>query len=367
MFLSVSVMLKPASGACNLQCRYCFYSALEQHRSSFFKGFMQIATAQRVIDSALELAGESDVYFTFQGGEPLLRGLDFYEAFVSYVQQVNSARAKVVYCLQTNGTLLDEKWCAFFKKNHFLLGISLDGTKRQNANRVYPDGRPSFDDVMHGISLLKQYGVEFNVLSVLMHDTARSVRESYRFFKENGLLHLQFIAGLAPFDSVRSDDDLYMSCADYADFLDKAFRLYYNDLMRGTSVSVRQFDNFVRLCAGYPAEQCGMNGVCTRQFVVEGDGSVYPCDFYCTDDWLLGNIQTSSLAELAKTEKAKKFLLSSCVLPLRCKACRYLSVCRGGGCKRTRADLDYCNAYKDFFDKHWPQLQQISQLSFPRL
>lgn len=363
--MSVSVMLKPASGGCNLRCRYCFYTALCTQRSEAFQGFMQSETAHRVIDSALELAGKSDVYFTFQGGEPLLRGLDFYRDFISYAQNANTGGARIIYCLQTNGTLLNEAWCSFFKENGFLLGVSLDGTRRQNRDRVYPDGRESFDDVLRGIALLKQYQVDFNVLAVLTRQTARSVRESYRFFKENGFFYFQYITGLAPFGYTRRDGDMYMDSGDYAYFLDKAFRLYYNDRLRGNPVSIRQFDNFVQLAAGYHAEQCGMNGFCSRQFVVEGDGSVYPCDFYCTDAWRLGSIHTASFRQLAATPKARQFLKTSFALPQRCEGCAWLSVCRGCGCRRVREDTDYCAAYKSFFEEHGQQLLSLARSLSP--
>lgn len=364
MPVPISVMLKPASGACNLQCRYCFYSALQPYRDTFFKGFMQPQTAHRVIDAALAFAGDSDVFFTFQGGEPLLRGLEFYQDFTSYAKCANNGRAKIVYCLQTNGTLLNAQWCRFFKKNDFLVGVSLDGTRQQNADRVYPDGRESFDDVLRGIECLRQFDVAFNILAVLTRKTARSVRESYRYFKESGFRYFQYITGLAPFGSSRSENSLFMEPADYAYFLDKAFRLYYNDLTRGNAVSVRQFDNFVHLAAGHYAEQCGMNGFCSRQFVVESDGSVYPCDFYCTDDWLLGNIQTASFQKLAESQKARAFLNASRTLPSRCNGCAYLAVCRGCGCRRVRDDVDYCSAYRSFFEAHGAQLQQLAQIFF---
>ena len=279
---------------------------------------MSIDTANRVIDSALDFAKGTDVYFTFQGGEPLLCGMDFYRHFLSYIKKNNRHGSPIHICLQTNGTLITEEFAEFFKKNNFLIGVSLDGDKTLNSYRIYADGSDSFSDVMRGIELLKRYGVSFNVLSVLTKRTAQNFRKAYRFFKENGLRYLQFIPCLRPMKS-NYDEELYMDCDDYAEFLSRGFNIYFNDYMRGEYVSIRSFDNYVSLSAGNNAEQCGMNGCCSTQFVVEGDGSVYPCDFYCTDEWYLGNINESSFDALYHGERAVAFLKESFKLSDECK------------------------------------------------
>ncbi len=356
--MSISVMLKPASSNCNLRCEYCFYHSLSAERQEFSKGMMSIDTANRVIDSALDFAKGTDVYFTFQGGEPLLCGMDFYRHFVSYTKKNNRHGSPIHICLQTNGTLITEEFAEFFKKNNFLIGVSLDGDKTLNSYRIYADGSDSFSDVMRGIELLKRYGVNFNVLSVLTKRTAQNFRKAYRFFKENGLRYLQFIPCLRPMKS-NYDEELYMDCDDYAEFLSRGFNIYFNDYMRGEYVSIRSFDNYVSLSAGNNAEQCGMNGCCSTQFVVEGDGSVYPCDFYCTDEWYLGNINESSFDALYHGERAAAFLKESFKLSDECKNCGYFYICRGGGCKRNRQDKDYCSAYKKFFSVSEYKMKQM--------
>lgn len=346
--LPVSVMLKPASSNCNLACEYCFYHSLSAGRTQFSKGFMSRDTAHRVIDSALEFADGTDVYFTFQGGEPLLCPIDFYEDFVSYARSVNNRGAKINYCLQTNGTLITDELADFFAENNFLVGVSLDGDEELNKYRVYRDGSSSFADVVHGIEYLKKHNVSFNILSVLTKNMALNFRRAYRYFKSNGLKYLQFIIGLKPFDG-DFDDGLYMTDSDYAYFLTKCFNLYYNDYMRGGYVSVRTFDNYISLLGGGNAEQCGMNGFCSTQFVVEGDGSVYPCDFYCTDEWYLANINDTSFKQIYNMPKCVEFLKSSFKLDDECRQCKYFYLCRGGGCRRNRESRNYCAAYKEFF------------------
>lgn len=358
--MPISVMLKPSSSNCNLKCDYCFYHSLSAGRKEPSKGFMGEAVAEAVIKNALDYAGGSDVFFTFQGGEPSLIGLPFYQRFVELVGRWNTRGSKVVYCFQTNGTLIDEAWCSFWKAHQFLIGVSLDGDEALNRYRVYPDGRNSFQDILQGIKLLEQYQVPFNILSVVTKDVARNIRASYRFFRSNGWRYLQYIPCLAPLEGGR-EAPFYMDNEDYAYFLNKAFRLYFNELTNGKQVSVRQFDNYVYLNAGRGAEQCGMNGICSSQFVVEADGSTYPCDFYCTDEWLLGNIQRRSFREMGSGEKAAAFLKESHQMKEECGNCRYFSLCRGGGCKRNRQDQDYCAAYRSFFGENEEQLKALTK------
>ena len=358
--MAISVMLKPASSNCNLACEYCFYHSLSLERKEYSKGMMNIETAQRVIKSALDFAKGEDVYFTFQGGEPLLRGLDFFESFADFVKKNNNQGSKIHYCLQTNATLLDNATACFLAESGFLVGVSLDGDKDMNKYRVYPDGKSSFEQVMAGIELLKKHKVTFNILSVLTKNTAKNFKTAYRFFKENDLRYLQFIPCLKPF-SDNYDPSLYMSCDDYGDFLNRCFKIYFNGYMRGDYMSVRCFDNYVALAKGQNAEQCGMNGCCSTQFVVEGDGSVYPCDFYCTDEWYLGNINEMDFNSLYHSEKSVEFLKNSFILDERCKKCPHFSLCRGGGCKRNKQSADYCTAYKNFFENNTDKLYMMGR------
>lgn len=346
--MPISVMIKPASSACNLKCEYCFYTSLAENREIANKGMMSDETAKNTIKSALDF-GKDSVYFTFQGGEPLLRGIDFFKNFVKTVNELNNG-AKISYCLQTNATLINDEWCEFFKANNFLIGVSFDGDEELNNYRIYPDGTNSYSDIMNGIELLKKHKIEFNILSVLTKRLSGSFRKSYRFFKSNDLKYLQYIPCLKPFGE--DDNEYSMTADDYLSYLNSAFKIYYNEKMRQNDISIRQIDNFMLLATNQNAEQCGMNGMCSNQFVVEGDGSVYPCDFYCTDEWLLGNINENSFEELYNTKKAVEFIKDSFKLKDECKNCEYFMICRGGGCKRNKEAYDYCKAYKGFLSSN---------------
>lgn len=356
--MPISIMLKPSSSACNLKCEYCFYSSVADSRAVANRGMMTQDTARRVLQSALDYC-QDDIYIAFQGGEPLLRGKEFFRTFLSDAREIVGNRARLHLSLQTNGTLIDDEWCQLFREHGFLLGVSLDGDEELNGYRVYPDGTPSYGAVMNGIGLLEKHGVPFNILSVLTRRTANKFRQTYRFFRQNGFQHLQYIPCLKPFGE--PDNQFSMSNADYGDYLHSAFRLYYNDILRGRMISIRQLDNYRIMAGGANAEQCGMNGICSTQFVVEGDGSVYPCDFYCTDQWLLGNINDDDFATMGDSRLAMEFVKESFVQPDECKTCQYFFLCRGGGCKRNRESYDYCSAYKEFFSNNLEKLQELAR------
>ena len=150
-----------------------------------------------------------------------------------------------------------------------------------------------------------------------------------------------------------------MSAEDYSEFLQKCFAMYLKDCMDGKYTSIRQFDNFVRLARFECPEQCGMEGHCCHQFVIEGDGEVYPCDFYCLDCYDMGNINDTDFFALSKHPVATEFIKESMQIEDKCKECKYFRMCRNG-CKRERIDLDKCAAYKKFFAYALPHLKRIS-------
>ena len=349
----LSIMIKPASSICNMRCKYCFYHSVAQSRSAQSYGIMTGDTAENLIRQAVDFSDGGSIYFAFQGGEPLFAGKDYFANFVALVEKYNTRKCKIYYNLQTNGTLIDEEWADFFAKNNFLIGLSLDGDQSANRFRLDAEFAPTFLKVKSAMDLLKQKGVDFNVLIVATGYTADNIEDVYKYFKSQDVKYLQFIPCLRPFGDT-SESELYMTVEQYSSFLIRLFNLYVKDYVKGGYVSIRQLDNFVRLFLGERAEQCGMNGFCSRQFVVEGNGNVYPCDFYCLDEWLLGNVNTDNFADIAQNPKAVTFIRGTLTMPTKCQTCPYYRVCRGGGCKRSKADRDYCDAYKKFFSSCLP-------------
>ena len=313
----LSIMIKPASALCNLRCEYCFYRDVAENRKQNEYGIMTRENAKTLIEKALHFADGAPVSFAFQGGEPTLAGLDYFRNFVSDMNEINKNRSPVFLSLQTNGTLINGEWAEFLAK--------------------------------------------YNILAVLTGYSARNGKKIYNFFKSEGFKNIQFIPCLKPF-GYYGESDLFMTVREYGDFLCDVFSLYAEDYKKGRYISVRQFDNWVRLYLGGAAEQCGMNGFCARQFVCESNGNIYPCDFYCTDEYLLGNIKDTNFEEIAFCDTAKKFIESSANTPETCKSCEYINLCRAGGCKRTRQSADYCGAYKKFFKECLPLFKYFESL-----
>lgn len=344
----LSLMIKPASSLCNLSCEYCFYRDVSAHREHLGFGTMSRETSEILIQKALDFAGGQMIAFAFQGGEPTLAGLDYFEHFVDTVNRFNQKGSRIFYSIQTNGMRIDEAWAAFFARHHFLVGLSLDGDREGNRFRKKPSGQNTFYRILTASDLLKKYRVEFNILTVLTGYCADNGERIYKYFRSQGFRYLQFIPCLRPFGA-NEQSELYMTAEQYADFLIKVFNLYVKDYVRGNYISIRQFDNWVRLYLRQPTEQCGILGHCSHQFVSESNGNIYPCDFYCTDEYLLGNIYTSDFASMANSDIAQQFIQESIPVPLRCRKCGVYPLCRAGGCKRTQLSEDYCRAYQTFF------------------
>lgn len=350
---NLSIMIKPASSLCNLSCEYCFYRDVSEHREHLGFGIMQTETADILIEKALWFADGCAVAFAFQGGEPTLAGLPYFRHFTESVKRLNRKNSPIFYSIQTNGTKLDDEWAVFLAENQFLTGLSLDGDYEGNQFRKKPSGENSFYQILTAAETLKRHHAEFNILTVLTGYCAENGERIYRYFRSKGFRYLQFIPCLRPFDS-DEQSPLYMTAEQYADFLIRVFNLYVKDYVRGQYVSVRQFDNWVRLFLGQQPEQCGMSGHCAHQFVAEAGGNIYPCDFYCTDEYLLGNIHDTDFDAMATGKTAVEFLKESLPIPDKCRTCRFYPICRAGGCKRTRQSADYCEAYQKFFSACLP-------------
>ncbi len=323
-------------------------------------------TLEFLVSRALAEA-KSTCSFAFQGGEPTLAGLNFFEKLVELQKKHNTKGLTIANSIQTNGLLLDHAYAEFFAKNDFLLGLSLDGSKAlHDQNRLDAAGKGTYNRVMKAAKLLDKYKVEYNILFVVTRDLARRAAHVYRFFKENDFRYLQFIPCIDDFNTPRGSKDFSLTSERFLTFLKNFFDLWYRDYLSGDYVSIRHFDNWVGILAGLPPESCSMSGVCTAYGVIESNGDVYPCDFYVTDEWKLGNIRNASFKDLLESDKAKSFVTDSLPLPEKCKTCPHFYICRNG-CRRDREDasgtLDinvYCEAYYEFFDYATDRMRQIA-------
>lgn len=362
----LSILIKPSSSACDLNCRYCFYKDEAANRELSFAGMLDDETTEILIKKALGQAGGS-CSFLFQGGEPTLRGLDYYRRFLELEKKYAPAGLNIYHSLQTNGLHIDDEWAEFLAKNGFLTGLSLDGPAEiHDRNRCFPDGGGSFNKVMKAAGTLKRHGADFNILAVVTGQNAKKCEKTYNFFKKNGFRYLQFIPCLEPLTAERGSTGYALSDEDYGRFLIRLFDLWYTDLQRGDYISIRYFDNLVTMLRGRAPEACNMAGRCSLQFVVEGDGTVYPCDFYALDGYEIGNIKKDSFTDMASSQAAKRFTEASVCVPDECRTCCWYRLCRNG-CRRDRACTDgiygrntYCRAYKMFFEAEIQKLMRIA-------
>ena len=359
----LNLLIKPASGRCNMRCRYCFYADETSRRAVRDYGLMTEETLEIMIRKALA-AAEGSCTFGFQGGEPTLRGLDFYRRVVALQKQYNVHGVRIDNALQTNGLLLDEEWARFLADEKFLVGLSIDGMAGvHNKNRLDGKGEGTLTRVLAAANLLKAHNVTFNILTVITNDTADKLDLIYDFFARHGLRWQQYIPCLDAF----GENQGWLTTEKYAQFLKKLFDRWAADVQQGRFIYIRQFENYVGMLLGQPPENCGMTGCCGMQYTVEADGSVYPCDFYVLDDYRLGSFVTDDFAALDEKRRALRFVEDSAQKDAECLKCRYYALCRGG-CRRDRDNgqgrLDrtrFCAAYQEFFDYALPRLVQIAQ------
>lgn len=358
----ISLLIKPASGKCNLRCEYCFYEDEKARRKLPDCGMMTMDTVETMLRRANEEA-EERISFAFQGGEPMVAGLGFFKAFTELEQSLRRPGICVEYAIQTNGTLINEEWAAFFREHNFLVGVSLDGTKElHDSFRKDPKGTGSFKTVLKGLRILQKHGVDVNILTVVTGPLARRPQAVYEGLKKLGVKYLQFIPCLAPLSEETEKHPFTLPPERYGQFLCILFDQWYRDWERGEYTSIRLFDDYVHLLSGQRAGTCATAGTCGGYFTVEADGSVYPCDFYALDEFALGNIREDSFAVL--TERACAFCARGRGMPSACKGCEYAFPCNGG-CQRewngTETNQN-CAAYKALFDHAMPRLKYIAEL-----
>lgn len=366
----LSLLIKPASGSCNMRCRYCFYTDETENREMPLMGKMSTDTMHTIVDKALAY-GDRECAFVFQGGEPSLAGLDFFRDLTDYVaRHPNPKRIRVSYCFQTNGYALNDDWGKWFAENHVLVGISLDGPKAiHDRYRVDHNGKGTFNKVMDSIHMLQRNNVDFNILSVVSAANARRGKEVYEFFKKQDFRYQQYIECLDPIGEVQGGHEYSLTAQRYEAFLKSQFDAWYLDMKSGRYVFNRYFENLLMLIAGQGAESCSLRGVCGAQWVIEADGSVYPCDFYALDHWYMGNINTNSFPELEQKRQELGFIRCSHQIPEDCKQCKWFALCRNG-CRRNREPVTatsteknfFCSAYQNFLEYAYPRLVEILNL-----
>jgi uncharacterized protein len=347
---SFAVMWKTVSEACNLACDYCYYSRCNGNPGNINRIDSQIL--EKFIKEYLEMANGTAA-FVWQGGEPLLAGLNFFKKIVQLQKKYAPPDMRISNSVQTNATLINKEWAQFFRKNHFLVGVSLDGPKHiHDARRVTGSGKGSFNQVLRGIHYLKEQKVSFNILSVIHEGNVHKANELLAFYEEQKFDYVQFIPCMDFRAQETEKSGKYLiSAEEYGQFLCEAFDYWYNK--GNPRFSIRFFDNLLDMHLHQSAELCIHRQSCPKMLVLEQNGDAYPCDFYIHDEYKLGNVGTDSLKSIVNHPLYEEFLSFKPALPDQCKSCEYVNLCHGG-CPRSRGDqgkdVDYfCESYKKLY------------------
>jgi uncharacterized protein len=373
------LLAKPTGAVCNLDCSYCFFLSKEMlYPGSRFR--MADDLLEAYVKQLIEAhAGVPEVAIAWQGGEPTLMGVDFFRRSVELAKEYLEPGQRAAYTIQTNGTLLDKEWAAFFKDNDFLVGVSIDGPRElHDTYRVNKGGKGSFDQVMHGLSFLREAGVEWNALTTVHAANGDRGREVYRFLRDEcGAGFIQFIPiiervaeaaedGTVPWESWR-DRPLYVqegdvvtgrsvSATQYGRFLIDVFEEWVRRDVG--SVYVQMFDVALANWVGEPPGLCVHSETCGLALALEHTGDLYSCDHFVEPRYLLGNIKEHHMLELVTSPQQEQFGLDKRdKLPQYCLECDVRFACHGG-CPKDRfiytpdgeAGLNFlCAGFKEFF------------------
>lgn len=376
------VMLKPTGAHCNLACKYCYYLEKNKLYPTAQRHLMSDEMLEQFTREYIEAQTMNQVLFTWHGGEPLLRSIDFYRKALSLQQKYAGGR-RIDNVIQTNGTLLTDEWCEFFAQNHWLVGISIDGLQPDHDHyRLTAAGKPSWKKVMQGIKLLKKHGVEWNAMAVVNAYNANHPLEFYRFFKENGCQFLQFtpiverltrhedgrtLASLADKDeislseaSVAPEQWGYFLCAIFDEWVRK-------DVGK---IFVEIFDCTLANWMGISPGICAYSKECGHAGVMEHNGDVYSCDHFVFPEYKLGNIRDHSLIDMLYGEQQQEFSrLKHSSLPRQCKECDMEFACHGE-CPKNRfmkdkygdSGLNYlCPGYYHYYQHVAPYMDYMKQ------
>ena len=361
-----NVMLKPASSLCNLRCKYCFYCEVADLREVRSFGIMTDDVMRDILRRLEQSLSPGDrITILFQGGEPMLAGLDFYRRFAALTDGWDPG-ISVSFALQTNGVLLSRDWCAFLKERRVLVGLSYDILEElHDGARVDAAGRGTNRCVLESIRLLQESGVDFNVLCTLTNSVARHPERVWKRMEQLDLRFVQFTPCLDGLETP-GDGKYALTPKRFASFYHTLFPLWLAAYQKGQYRSVKLFDDVIHRLAFGSCNMCGLDGQCRAQLVVEADGSVYPCDFYCLDAYRMGSLREKTIPELLAAPQAETFLRRTHESPALCARCEFWRFC-GGFCPRMRrevcgmAEERFCG-YRDFLMQNLPALQQLAQL-----
>ena len=351
-----SLLIKPSGPDCNLDCTYCFYLDRAELFPETKTHRMSLQTLEDLIKQTMH-QGSNQISIAWQGGEPTLMGLPFFQKAVEFQTKYGTGKA-VGNGFQTNGLLIDKEWAAFFNKYNFLIGLSLDGPEHiHDKYRYAKGGQGSWKQVDASARLLLEAGVATNALVVVNDYSVNFPEEIYAYHKALGLNYMQFIPCVETDPKNPAQAASYsVSAEKYGEFLKNVFDLWYADIADGVaSTSVRYFDSVFHKYVGLNAPDCTLMKSCGAYLVVEHTGDVYACDFFVENNWKLGNIATHRLDKMLNSSRQQEFGDMKAELPEECTTCEWLQKCQGGCTKdrirdpRDNGSNHFCQSYKMFF------------------
>lgn len=365
--LNFNVMAFPVGPVCNLDCEYCYY--LE--KTELYPQTNNFKMTEEILEEYIKQYINSQpgpvVNFGWQGGEPTLRGLDFFEKAISLQKKYAPSGWKIENFIQTNGVLIDDQWAKFFKKNNFLVGVSLDGpAELHNKYRKDKKGKKTHHKVLAGIKKLKEYGVTYNILSVVNNLNSKQPEAVYSFFREIGADFIQFI----PIVEQSQKGEIgarSVAPKEYGKFLIGVFNEWLNDL---GDIYVQIFEEAVAAWAGYGASLCVFNEKCGKAAVIEHNGDLYSCDHFVDPEYKLANIKNKDISKMMNSKQQRQFgEAKKEKLNKKCLKCDYLFFCNGGCPKNRILDtgddykLNYlCEGYKLFFAYIDPFMKKLAKM-----
>lgn len=375
------VMTKPVGAVCNLACAYCYYLEKANLYKDTSKHVMSDELLEKFIREYIGSQTMHEVLFTWHGGETLMRPLSFYRKVVELQRRYAGGHA-IDNCIQTNGTLLTDEWCEFFKEHNWLVGVSIDGPQEfHDEYRKNRSGRPSFAKVMQGIRLLNKHGVEWNAMAVVNDYNADYPLEFYHFFKEIGCRYIQFAPIVerlskhedgrylaTPLQPGEQLAEFSVSPEQWGNFLCTLFDEWVrNDVGQ---IFIQLFDSTLANWVGEQPGVCSMAKTCGHAGVMEFNGDVYACDHYVFPEFKLGNIYQQTLVEMMYSERQMEFgQMKQKSLPAQCRACEFLFACNGE-CPKNRfattasgePGLNYlCKGYHRFFKHVAPYMDYMKK------
>ncbi|MCM8759773.1 MAG: anaerobic sulfatase maturase [Candidatus Omnitrophica bacterium] len=356
-----SLLIKPTSFDCNSDCTYCFYKGLPLYRETKHPR-MGFDVLEKLVEKYLKTQ-QVQYIFSWQGGEPLLMGLDFYKKVIDLQKGFASPGSVIGNGLQTNGYLLDQQWAEFLSQNNFLIGMSIDGPEEiHNRFRIALGIENAFRFVMKAIEKLQRFEVAFNTLTVVTSAHAGRAKQVYTFLKDIGSEYHQYIP-CVEYDRNSKKLPWTIEAKDWGLFLCELFNAWIND---NKKVSIRLFDSILLKLLEKQPGICQMEKNCCQYFVIEHNGDVFPCDFFVRAHTFLGNIQKDDWKDLLNSEKYKKFGLKKSLWHPDCDRCEFLKFC-AGDCQKHRISKNQsertksvlCEGWKIFYKETMPEFKKI--------